>query len=312
MPADDVTRHTGAAYISRVRMRPMSLFEMGRSSGTVSLRAVLAGQPVAAGDAGLTLDDHVDAVSRGGWPAFRALPLAQARRAVRDYVEEICRSDASRVDGVARDPERVRRLLRSVARNTATRAAVTELARDTGGADGGSSDDTVRSYLAALERLMIVEDLPAWRPPLRSRVDLRTTPARHLVDPSLAVAALGASPERLLADLELFSFLFESLVVRDLRIYAQPLGGRVLQYRDDKGAEVDAIVETGDGRWAAFEVKLGAGRIDDAATSLKRFAAKVDTTRSGAPGALAVVTGNGYGYVREDGVAVIPIGALGP
>jgi predicted AAA+ superfamily ATPase len=159
---------------------------------------------------------------------------------------------------------------------------------------------------------MIIEDLPAWRPHLRSRVDLRTTPARHLVDPSLAVAALGASPERLVADLELFGFLFESLVVRDLRIYAQPLGGRVLQYRDNKGAEVDAIVETDDGGWAAFEVKLGAGRVDEAAASLKRFAAKVDKTRSGSPAALAVVTGNGYGYVRDDGVSVIPIGALGP
>jgi uncharacterized protein len=172
-------------------------------------------------------------------------------------------------------------------------------------------DDTVREYLGVLERLMVIEDQPAWAPHLRSR-HLRVSPKRHFVDPSLAVAALRASPDSLLGDLGLLGFLFESLVVRDLRVYAQAADARVLQYRDSGGVEVDAIVETGDGRWMAFEVKLGQGQIDEAATSLGRFAARIDTARCGSPALLGVIVATGYGYRREDGIAVIPIGALGP
>ncbi len=236
----------------------------------------------------------------------------QARRAVRDYLDEVRRTDISAVDGITRDPERVRRLLQSLARNVATRTPVTTLASDAAEPGGSMTDATARGYLAALTRLMIIEDQPSWTPHLRSKSDLRTTPARHFVDPSLAVAALGASPEQLLRDLTMFGLLFESLVVRDLRIYAQAFGSRVKQYRDNKGVEVDAIVETDNGRWAAFEIKLAAGGVQEGVDSLRAFAAKVDTTKMGVPSVLGVITGSGYGYVREDGVHVIPIGALGP
>lgn len=159
---------------------------------------------------------------------------------------------------------------------------------------------------------MILEDQPAWAPQLRSRSVLRSGPKRHFVDPSLAVAALRATPARLLRDLNLLGFLFESLVVRDLRVYAQASDGLVLQYRDNVGLEVDAIVETADGRWAAFEVKLGPGQVEQAAAALLKFADRVDTSKVGRPSVLGVIVGFGYGYVRDDGVAVIPIGALCP
>lgn len=222
------------------------------------------------------------------------------------------RVDIARVGPVRRDPQRVAGLLRSLARNVATPAAAATLARDTGGAEGLLADDTAREYLHALQRLMIVEDQPAWAPHLRSRYRLRTAPKRHFVDPSLAVAALRATPQTLLKDLRLLGFLFESLVVRDLRIYAQALDGLLLHYRDSGGLEVDAIVELADGRWMAFEVKLGQGQVDGAADSLLRFAEQVDTTVCGSPALLGVIVASGYGYRREDGVAVIPIGALGP
>lgn len=239
VPTDDATRHTGAVRIARVRMRTMTLAEAGPSTGEVSLRAVLDGERHVAADAGMTVPDMAEEISTGGWPGLRDLPPAHARRALRDYLEDICRTDVQRVDGVSRDPDRVRRLLRSVARNLATRA-------------------------------------------------------------------------QMLADVNFLGLLFESLVVRDLRVYAQPFEGRVSQYRDNKGLEVDAIVEAGDGRWAAFEVKLSQARIDDAAASLRQFAGKVDTAKAGEPAALAVITATGYAYVRDDGVHVIPLATLGP
>lgn len=312
VPPDDLTRHTGAGRIARLRMRPMSLFETGRSTGGVSLARLLAGQLDPSPDPGLTVADVANEVAIGGWPGLLGRGVADVLLAVSDYLEEIARVDVGRVDGAHRDPGRVTRLLASLARNVATHATATTLARDTGGADGPLKDDTVREYLGALERLMVVEDQPAWAPHLRSKHRLRVAPKRHFVDPSLAVAALGATPDRLLGDLGLLGFLFESLVVRDLRVYAQAMNARVLQYRDSGGLEVDAIVETGDGRWMAFEVKLGHGQIDDAAASLQRFAARIDATRCGDPALLGVIVASGYGYRREDGVAIIPIGALGP
>ena len=312
VPADDVTRHTGAGRITRLRMRPMSLFETGRSSGCVSLTDLLEGNVGSSADPGLTVADLAEEIAVGGWPGLRERSVPDRVLAVRDYLEEVARVDVGRVDATQRDPSRVARLLASFARNVATHAATTTLARDAGGADGPLKDDTAREYLAALERLMVVEDQPAWAPHLRSRHRLRTAPKRHFADPSLAVAALRVTPDRLLGDLELLGFLFESLVVRDLRVYAQAADARVSQYRDSSGLEVDAIVEAGDGRWMAFEVKLGHGHIDDAAASLTRFAARVDTARCGSPTLLGVIVATGYGYRREDGVAVIPIGALGP
>jgi uncharacterized protein len=217
-----------------------------------------------------------------------------------------------------RDPGKVGRLLRALARHVATEASLATLIADTvggdraDGADGALARDTVRDYLDALEREMIVEDQPAWAPHLRSRSRIRNAPKRHFVDPSLAAAALRATPARLLADLNTLGLLFESLVVRDLRVYAQASDATVLHYRDNTGLEVDALVEVSDGRWAAFEVKLGQGQVDAAAASLLTFATRVDTTKCGAPVALGVITASGYGYRRPDGVHVIPVGALGP
>ena len=312
VPADDITRHTGAGRISRLRMRPMTLFETGHTNGAVSVAGLLDGEQVRADDAGLTVRDLTDVVAAGGWPGLAGRPVPEAQSAVRDYLEEIRRVDIGAVDGIRRDPEKVGRLLRSLARNIATHASITTLAGDAGGVDGSLKNDTVQEYLTALERLMIVEDQPAWAPHLRSRSVLRVSAKRHFVDPSLAVAALRATPERLLRDLNLFGFLFESLVVRDLRVHAQAADARVLQYRDNTGLEVDAVVEAADGRWGAFEVKLGGRQVEDAAANLRKFAARVDTSRSGAPAVLAVVVGTGYGYVREDGVSVVPIGTLAP
>ncbi len=312
VPADDVTRHTGAGRIARLTMRPMSLFEAGRSNGAISLADLLDGRITSSADPGLTVTDVAEEVAIGGWPGLRDRPLPDALRAVRGYLTEIARVDVGRVDGTRRDPDRVARLLRSLARNVATHAAATTLAADAGGADGPLKDDTVRDYLHALERLMVVEDQPAWAPHLRSKQRLRTAPKRHFVDPSLAVAALRATPERLLHEINVLGFLFESLVVRDLRVYAQAADAQVLQYRDSGGLEVDAIVEAGDGRWMAFEVKLGQGQVDEAAAGLLRFAERVDTARCGRPALLGVIVATGYGYRRKDGVAVLPIGALGP
>lgn len=312
VPADEVTRHTGAGRITRLRMRPMSLCECGASTGAVSLAALLAGEPARSADPGTTVAQLVQEIAVGGWPGFRDLPVERAQRGVRDYLEEIRRVDVARVGGTRRDPARVGALLRSLARNVATHAGRATLARDAGGADGPLSDEATSAYLDALTRLMVLEDQPAWAPHLRSSYVLRRAPKRHFVDPSLAVAALRATPDRLLRDLRLLGFLFESLVVRDLRVYAQANDADVLQYRDSNDHEVDAIVQAHDGRWAALEVKLGVGQVDDAVRSLQRFIRQVDTERCGRPAALGVVVATGFGYVREDGIQVIPIGSLGP
>jgi len=312
VPADDITRHTGAGRISRLHLRTMSLFETGHATGAVSLRGLLAGTQPQVADPGLTVGDLAERVAVGGWPGLLGWNASQSLRFVRDYLDEVQRLDLSRVDGKRRDPARVGLLLRSLARNVATPAAATTLAADAGGEGGPVNDDTVRDYLAALERLMVVEDQPAWAPHLRSKSLLRRAPKRHFADPSLAVAALRASPDRLLGDLNLFGLLFESLVVRDLRVYAQAADARVYHYRDNTGLEIDAIVEAADGRWAGFEIKLGTGHVEDASAALLRFAERVDTSRCGQPAVLAVLVGTGYGYMREDGVAVVPVGALGP
>jgi predicted AAA+ superfamily ATPase len=312
VPADDATRHSGAGRFSRLRMRPMSLFESGLSDGSISLRNLMdGGKARSSNDIGLT--EIAEAVARGGWPALQEMPVEIAMKRVRDYLEEVSRTDINRIDGVHRDPGRVHRLLRSLARNVATHVKTTTLAADS--ADGGDEPlkrQTVAEYLAALERLFVIEDQPPWEPRLRSRSILRKSPKRHFVDPSLAAAALGADPAALLRDLNLFGFLFKSLAVRDLRIYSQPLRGEVRQFRDNKGLEIDAIVES-NADWAAFEVKLGGpDAIDEAAANLLKFSREVDTERSGEPSALGVIVAGGYGYTREDGVQVIPITALGP
>jgi hypothetical protein len=314
-PTDDITRHTGAARITRLRMRPMSLFETGHATGAISLAALLAGESARSQESTLTVTDLATLVVIGGWPGNLTRTSAQAMQASRDYLDEIRRVDLSRVDRSTRDPGKVGRLLRALARHVATEASLATLMADTVGADGADgalARETVRDYLDALERVMIIEDQPAWAPHLRSRSRIRNAAKRHFVDPSLAAAALRATPARLLADLNALGLLFESLVVRDLRVYAQASDATVLHYRDNTGLEVDAIVEVSDGQWAAFEVKLGQGQVDAAAASLLTFASRVDTAKCGAPAALGVITASGYGYRRPDGVHVIPVGALGP
>ena len=312
VPPDDATRHTGAGRISRLRLRPMSLSELGRSSGEISLGALLDGEAIAGGAAQFSAEELAELLCVGGWPGHLNSPALAAMLANRDYLEDVCRVDLERVDGVRRDPERVRRFLHSLARNVATHASLATITRDVNGPDDYLKPPTAREYLAALERLMVVEDQPPWAPRLRSRSRLRTSQKRHFVDPSLAVAALGVGPDHLLADFAWFGFLFESMVIRDLRVYAQAAGARVYHYRDNTGLEVDAIVEGSPGRWAGFEIKLGTGRIEEAAANLLQFAQRVDTTALGKPAALGVIVGSGYGYRRSDGVWVIPCGALGP
>ncbi|MDT8367762.1 MAG: DUF4143 domain-containing protein [Longimicrobiales bacterium] len=314
VPADDAVRHTGAGRLTRLRMRPMSLFELEASTGAISLRAALAGDLDQGAQSDLDTDTLFDLVSVGGWPGHLRRTSSVALQANRDYLEEVRRVDISEVDGISRDPERVGRFLRSYARNVATNASMATMARDAAGTDGALKDHTALEYADSLTRLMVIEDQPAWAPHLRSKSILRNAPKRHFVDPSLAVAALRTGPDQLRRDLELFGLLFESMVVRDLRVYAQAADADVYHYRDNTGLEIDAIVSSHGGPWAAFEVKLGGERwIEEAAESLLRFRDRVDTDRLGVPAALGVIVGSGrYAYRRDDDIWVLPIGVFGP
>ena len=313
IPADDATRHTGMRRIVRLRLRPMSLHEADRSSGAISLKRLLEGEPPSAGEHSIPLGEVAELICRGGWPESVDWPLQRALRANRGQVDEVARVDIRAVDGVRRDPQRVRLLLRSLARNVGTAVATSKLAADLGGReDRGIKPHTAADYLNALEGTMIVENQPAWATHLRSRAVLRKRPVRHFVDPSLAVAALGANPDRLLRDFKFLGLLFESMVVRDLRVYGQAADAEVFHYREDGRLEVDAVVQAHDGRWAAFEVKLGPKRVEEGARNLLRLAERVDQRVAGPPMTLGVIVASGYGYTRPDGVGVIPIGALGP
>jgi uncharacterized protein len=312
VPRDDVTRHSGAARFLRVRMRPMSLFESGHSTGTVSLRELLDGLPARSGSAALTIPQLVDQLCVGGWPGLQNLPVDNVLRALRSYVADVARIDLPRIDDSRRSPAGVMRVIRALSRNVATEVTATRLALDAGGSSAPMKSSTVSTYLETLERVMIVENQESWAPHLRSRDTVRKAAKRHFVDPSLAVAAMGASPARLLSDLNTLGLLFESLVVRDLRIYSQSRDGKVQHFRDEAGTEVDAIITLDDGSWAAFEVKLAESRVDDGAAALLRFVAKVDTAKVGAPAALVVITAGTYAYQRSDGVNVVPISSLGP
>ena len=312
LPADDATRNVGALRFSRLRMRPMSLHESGHSSGAVSLRALFGGGAARATAPSFDVRALAERIAVGGWPALIDRPVEAAQVALRGYLEDTARVDLQRIDGTARDPENVARVLRSLARHSATEGSARSLAADIGGKDEPIKHHTVGEYLRALARIFVVEDQPAWSPSLRSRSILRSAPKRHFVDPSLAAAALGATPARMLQDPATLGQLFESLVVRDLRIYSAPLDGTIHHYRDNTGLEVDAIVALGDGRWAPFEIKLGQHEIDDAAATLLRFAERIDTQRHGPPGLLAVITGWGYAYPRPAGVNVLPFATLAP
>lgn len=312
VPADDITRHSGAGRLTRLHMRPMSFYEKSRSTGRISLSSLLDGSAEGSPEAKLTLPELAKQIALGGWPALLESNENEGLGFAGDYLEEIRRVDVSAVSGTHRDPVKVGRLLQSIGRNVASSPSIATLARDGGGADGSLRHETVSEYLDALRRLMIVEEQPAWGVHLRTTHRLRKAAKIHFVDPSLAVAAMNTGPERLVKDFNLLGLLFESLAIRDLRVYSQDANAEVLHYRDSDGLEVDAIVEARDGRWAAFEIKLGSNRIDEAAASLHKFAKRIDTDTCGPPAVLGVIVGSGYGYRREDGVQVIPIGALGP
>ncbi|MDE0456880.1 MAG: DUF4143 domain-containing protein [Chromatiales bacterium] len=311
VPADDTTRHTGAGRFTRLRMRPLSLHEAGHSSGEISLRRLLDGEEQRAQRSDLSIASVAELVCAGGWPGNAGKSLGAALRMNRGYLDEIRRVDISRVSEKRRDPVKVARFLQSLARNVATPVAMSKLAADVGRDGEGLKADTVAEYLEALERLMLVEDQPAWSPHLRSRTTLRATPVRHFADPSLAVAALRATPARLIADPEFLGLLFESMVIRDLRIYAQAADAHVYHYREKEGLEVDAIVEAADGRWAAFEIKLGERWVAEGSKNLNRLARRMEGSDHEQPSALAVIVPNGYGRAGTQDVGVIPIGALG-
>ncbi|MBS1907546.1 MAG: ATP-binding protein [Actinobacteria bacterium] len=313
VPSDDTTRHSGAGRILRFRMRPMSLMETGASTAEVSLGELIRDPdaPVS-GSSDLSVPALAEATVRGGWPGLQALPMRQVSARLRSYLDDTARVDLQRLDAEPRrNPDAVMRVIRALGRSTATEVSIAALARDASGGDERMTDATVQGYLGALARVFVIEDQPSWGPHLRSRDRVRKAPRRHFVDPSLAAAALGADTDRLLTDLEYFGQLFESLVIRDLRVYAEPREGTVRHYRDSAGREVDAIIEFPNGSWIACEVKLAAAREEDAAASLKRFADNLDPARTARPVAMMIITGGRYAYTRPDGIHVVPIGALG-
>jgi predicted AAA+ superfamily ATPase len=309
-PSEKVRMHSGAGRISRLRMRPMTWWELGFSTGEVSLRDIASGEIPKSAIVDITLNQIIERIAVGGWPSLVGKSLDDALMINQDYVTLLAEADISRVSERKRDPGKVRRLLSSYARNTAIPASVATLAQDSGGADGTLADVTVLDYIEVLSRLMIVEDLPAWNTHLRSKAALRTMPKRHFCDPSLAVAALGAGMESLRSDLVFLGFLFESEVLRDLRVFAQSMRATLWQYRDSKRRESDIIMQMPDGSWAAFEVKLGFGQADEGAASLLRVAREVDTAKTGPCLALTVITGFGAAHRRPDGVNVVPLATL--
>lgn len=314
LPADDATRHSGAGRFIRLRMRPLALAESGHSTGAVSLAGLFDDphQSLSA-DASLTIEDLAEALVRGGWPGLREQPITRVMRLLSAYLDETARVDISRLEGEPRrDPESVLRLIRALGRHVSTEVSFAALARDSGAHNERPSDASIRAYLHALARVFVVEDQPSWGPHLRSRDRVRKSVKRQFVDPSLAAAATGASPSRLLDDLAYFGQLFESLAVRDLRVYAELLDATVSHYRDEAGREVDAIVERRDGSWIGCEVKLAASREEEAAASLTAFVNKLDPVRTPPPRALVILTAGTYAYTRPDGIHVVPIGVLGP
>ncbi len=311
-PRDDARTHSGAGRIGRLRMRPMSLYESGHSSGVVSLGALLAGEQPEGRPAELTIADILERIIVGGWPDLLETNQRDASIWLRDYLRNVAEVDVPGL-GPRRNPGNIERLLASLGRAASTPLNRSALEADIGGTAKPIASETLTNYLDALDRLMLVEPLPAWRPHMRSRTRLRTSPVHHFVDPSLGTAALGVGVDALLKDLEAAGLHFESLVLRDLRIYSQAMGATLSSWRDSQtGAEVDAVLELPNGRWAGFEIKLGEAAADAAATSLLRFAGKIDASRHDDPLALVIITGGRFAYQRPDGVCVVPITALAP
>jgi predicted AAA+ superfamily ATPase len=310
VPKDNAVQHTGTGRISRLLMRTMTLLESMESSGDISLSALFDGKCDGDGFSSLTIEKLAFALTRGGWPASIGEQESVALKRVYDYVDAVINIDVSRVDGVEKSPFRVRALMRSLARNVSTMANMTTIRNDIAGDEDMISEKTIASYLNALRRIYVVEDLPAWNPAMRSKTALRTSPKHHFTDPSIAAAILRATPDSLLNDFNTFGLLFESLCIRDLRVYAQAIDGEVFHYRDKSGLEADAIVHLKDGRWGAIEVKMGVKEIETASENLKTLRQKVNVDKMREPSFLMVLTATDVAYRRADGVYIAPIGSL--
>jgi len=303
--------HSGAGRISRLEMRTMSLYESNDSTGEVSLTSLFNGEREMIGTSMLSIDDLAFVLLRGGWPeALKEKREHVAMQSVYDYTEVLINDDMSRVDGKKRTPERVRNLLRSIARHISAPVNSTTILQDLIASDISISDKTICDYTNALKKLFVIDDLPVWRTSLRSKTAIRTTSKRHLSDPSIAGVLLSATRDNLFKDFNTFGLLFESMVIRDLRVYAGSLNGKVYYYRDKQGNEIDAIIELADGRWGAIEIKMGSNEEELAAKNLLKFKRSVDTSKAGEPSFLAIITATQVAYLREDGVWVIPIGCL--
>lgn len=306
--------HTGTGRIARLRMRPMSLYESGDSTGAVSFASLFEGESMPLSRVDSNIEHIAFLLCRGGWPKAIDQTERIALQQSRDYLDAIVESDISRVDDVQRDSHLARRLLRSYARMESSQAQSAQIAADVRGSAESPSDKTVQSYISALEKIFVLEDMPAWNPNLRSKSAIRTSATRHFVDPSIAAAALGIGPAGLIKDLETFGLLFESMCVRDFRVYADALDGDVFHFRDRTGLECDAVLHLRDGRYGLIEVKLGGNRlIEEGAANLIKLADKIDTTTMSKPSFLMVATGTGeYSFTRRDGVMVAPIRTLRP
>ena len=304
--------HSGAGRIAHVRMSPMSLYEAGISTRKVSLADILAGSRIKPSLNEIGLMELIEITCRGGWPANLYIPKEDALEIPAQYIETIARTDMSQIDDVRRDPERTKKLLRSIARNNSTIVSNATLRRDMLEDGETLAPNTMSSYISALSRLYVIEEIPGWQPEIRSRARVRTSPKRMFSDPSLAVATLRIGPQNLKYDLKTFGFLFENLCIRDLIIYADSHDGTVYHYRDSNNYEADAIIETKEGNWAAFEIKLGEHRADEGASSLLALKERVEAEGGKPPVSLCIITGGGLAYQRDDGVYSIPINALCP
>ena len=309
-PKDNVVWHTGTGRISRMMMRPMSLFESLESNGAISLKELFDGEANDECVSSLDTEDLAFVLTRGGWPASIKEKETVALKRVYDYVESVINIDVSKVDNVEKNPSRIRALMRSYARNISTTATLSTICGDISANEGTASEKTIASDLVALQRIFVVEDLPAWSPAMRSKTTIRTSPKRHFCDPSIATAVLRATSNTLLHDFNTFGLMFESLCIRDLRVYAQANDGEVFHYRDRNGLEADAVVHLKDGRWGAIEVKMGVKEIDLAAENLKKLRDKINIEKMRAPSFLMVLTATEFGYRRDDGIYVVPIGCL--
>lgn len=315
VPAEiDESMHTGTGRISRLYMRPMSLYESEDSNGKVTIRDLFANQEISA-KSDTDLEEIAFLICRGGWPKAVGLAERLALFQAIDYFDAVVSADISRVDSVRRDKEKAKRFLKSYARNVATRATLETIRQDVLANHSGTFDPvTLYSYRDALTKIFVIEDLPAWNPNLRSKVAIRTTDTRYFVDPSIATAALQLSPKDLLNDLNTMGLVFENLCVRDLRIYADYLDGSIYQYRDSNGLECDAVIHLRDGSYGLIEIKLGGDSlIEEGAENLKELASKIDTNKMKKPAFMLVLCAKvPFAYRRKDGVYIAPITCLKP